>query len=803
MLLKEHIEKYKAFIQSDDYEEQYKWKFFNHFSKTWKDDLNDETIVWNLKNAFHRDGANLYSGRHFLPLRMLENCCEVDASRVANMFNVLFDEKSNIEERLKFFETEAESLVKLYSPDKELATYNGKRAMVLYLSLKFPNKYFLYKSSMYKKFCKITQFRPNPGNHAKYNYTKLLDYFQMCEEVRSLLTQDEALLELHKQVIPAEHHIDDDYHLLTQDFIYSVANLIDQPENEVKEELGSYNTSKKYWIYAPGDKASKWDEFYEEGIMGLGWDEIGDLNLLGDKDDIVSEIQIKYKTSSKSYNSALANLDFRDTISIGDVIIPKKGRNYFLGYGIVTSDYYYDELKSEYKKCRKVKWKKKGEWNESEADIVLKTLTDITKYSDYVKRLINLIGIEQEANEEKMNFPLNTILYGPPGTGKTYNTILRAANIVSDDEVESYDEALTIFKANLHDRIEFITFHQNYSYEDFIQGLRPDIENDNQLTFERKDGVFKEIADRALENILFSEKDDVELSNDLLFNIALEKYQDFILENENNHAINETAYILNVEEDAFRYTGDKWTNQSNGIRMKFSDLREFHRKGVRSRKDIKKLDSISGSAKQDATYYFLVFEQINKFLPNKVTNPQKVQKLNYVIIIDEINRANISRVFGELITLIEPDKRSHGAVPLEARLPSGDPFIVPSNLYIIGTMNTADKSIALLDIALRRRFEFESMYPEYEIKGQQIYDVDILKKINEKIINSKGHDFQIGHAYFMGENVDLIERMNKKVIPLLLEYYMNDEKEVKEILNTAGLKIVEKSWPLKISGRND
>jgi 5-methylcytosine-specific restriction protein B len=118
-------------------------------------------------------------------------------------------------------------------------------------------------------------------------------------------------------------------------------------------------------------------------------------------------------------------------------------------------------------------------------------------------------------------------------------------------------------------------------------------------------------------------------------------------------------------------------------------------------------------------------------------------------------------------------------------------------------MNTADKSIALLDIALRRRFEFEAMYPKYEIEGQEIYDVHILKKINEQIIKSKGHDFQIGHAYFMGDNKDLIPRMNKKVIPLLLEYYMNDEKEVKGILQSSGLAIEENSWPLRITGKNE
>jgi len=204
-----------------------------------------------------------------------------------------------------------------------------------------------------------------------------------------------------------------------------------------------------------------------------------------------------------------------------------------------------------------------------------------------------------------------------------------------------------------------------------------------------------------------------------------------------------------------------------------------------------------------ASYYSPLLAELLKLGKDSSGKKEQIKRQDYVIIIDEINRANISRVFGELITLIEPDKRSHGTIPLEARLPSGDPFIVPSNLFIIGTMNTADKSIALLDIALRRRFEFESMYPKYEITGQEIYDVEILKKINEQIIKSKGHDFQIGHAYFMGENKDLVQRMNKKVIPLLLEYYMNDEKEVKGILNSAGLIIEENSWPLKISGKND
>lgn len=405
-------------------------------------------------------------------------------------------------------------------------------------------------------------------------------------------------------------------------------------------------------------------------------------------------------------------------------------------------------------------------------------------FENYVFEIKSL----QNTNEPNMNFPLNTILYGPPGTGKTYNTILRSAQIIENCEINSYSEALKIFKANLHNRIEFITFHQNYSYEDFIQGLRPDTENDNQLTFERKDGVFKEIADKALKNLTESENPKLtKKSFEEVFN----------------------QFINPLEEDEIEEIEVKMKRVSffiTAISNKSIDFRKGsggtgHTLSIGTLKKMYLAESVL-EIQGLASYYTPLLTELLKLGKDSSGKKEQIKRQDYVIIIDEINRANISRVFGELITLIEPDKRSHGAIPLEARLPSGDPFIVPSNLFIIGTMNTADKSIALLDIALRRRFEFESMYPKYEIENQEIYDVEILKKINKQIIKSKGHDFQIGHAYFMGDNKDLVQRMNKKVIPLLLEYYMNDEKEVKGILNSAGLIIEDNSWPLKISGKN-
>ena len=488
----------------------------------------------------------------------------------------------------------------------------------------------------------------------------------------------------------------------------------------------------------------------------------------------LSEIKGVYGVISKS--------KLLENSGIYDGSLPQPYYSYFNEFNVNSSDWesIVDAMKSELSRTKKSSFRKYN--NE-----------------DFEQYLFSTDLIQND-----MNFPLNTILYGPPGTGKTYHTILRAAEIIQNRKIESYQEALKIFKENLHNRIEFITFHQNYSYEDFIQGLRPETDNKASLTFDKKDGVFKVIADKALANLIESEKAPEEMSQTKAFLGAIETLKEQILDSDEPVKLNDTAYFTAVEDDAFRYSGDNWTLNDkgfNGFRMKYSDLLRFFEENIIDRKEIKDLDKISGLAKQHATYFIKAYNIVKALMPKIKETVERTPKKNFVIIIDEINRANISRVFGELITLIEPDKRSHGAIPLESRLPSGDSFMVPSNLFIIGTMNTADKSIALLDIALRRRFEFEAMYPMYEIDGYEIYDIAILAKINEEIIRSKGHDFQIGHAYFMGENKDIVQRMNKKVIPLLLEYYMNDKDEVEKILFNAGLEVDKSSWPITIIGK--
>lgn len=379
-----------------------------------------------------------------------------------------------------------------------------------------------------------------------------------------------------------------------------------------------------------------------------------------------------------------------------------------------------------------------------------------------------------------MNYkaPLNQILYGPPGTGKTYNTVLEAAKIVTGNESITYDEALQVFNENLNNQIEFITFHQNYSYEDFIQGLRPDTENGKDLSFEKKDGVFKRIADRALKNIEASNNPASAKNDfDVVFHELIQPLNDGDVEELEIKMKKSSFYITEVGEKSIEFR--KNIGDSNHT-LSINTLRKMYDKGEN--------DIILGGLQP---YYNPILELLLVMGKSQVTS---VSRKNYVIIIDEINRANISRVFGELITLIEEDKRSHGKIPMRVTLPSGDSFIVPSNLYIIGTMNTADKSISLLDIALRRRFEFVPMYPKTNIEG--VNSPTVLETINAEIIKRKGHDFTIGHAYFMGDNYLLEKTINNKVIPLLLEYFMNDEKEVATILKAAEIEVT--GWPMQM-----
>lgn len=440
-----------------------------------------------------------------------------------------------------------------------------------------------------------------------------------------------------------------------------------------------------YWIYSPGKGAKIWDECYDNNIMAIGWDAIGDLRAYNSKDEI-KQVMNKHYDPSRSYiHSACATWEFANEMKPGDIVFAKNGMHLIIGRGIVKSDYIYDSQRKEFRNIRNVEWTDRGEW-ECSRQSPMKTLTDITSFTDYVEQLnlffdsdmlddaetletsyptydkarfLDSVYIDEDSYDTLVSLvksKKNIILQGAPGVGKTFAAKRLAYSMMGVKDPN---------------RVMMVQFHQSYSYEDFIMGFRP-----SENGFKLKHGVFYEFCKRA----------EVDSDND------------------------------------------------------------------------------------------------------------------YFFIIDEINRGNLSKIFGELFMLLESDKRG---VALQL-LYADEKFSIPENLYIIGMMNTADRSLAMLDYALRRRFAFFDLKPAFESDGFKSYQhslnndkfnklIECIKQLNLAIKSDEtlGAGFCIGHSYFCDldkcetyEREDSLSRIVEfELIPLLNEYWFDDVDMVNEWSN--------------------
>ncbi len=408
-----------------------------------------------------------------------------------------------------------------------------------------------------------------------------------------------------------------------------------------------------------------------------------------------------------------------------------------------------------------------------------------------------------DEKDMQIEFALNQILFGPPGTGKTYNTINKAVAIVDNlkeaalnvyyeernDLKERFDELLIDDWENPNGQIGFVTFHQSMSYEDFIEGIKPDLNDEQNVIYDIEAGVFKRMASIARDNWLDANKGTKE---QLSFEEAFTKFKEEWQENqEMKFPLKTPGYdytILTFTKSSIRFRkssgGTGHTLSITTLRDYFYKIREVRATGV-------------------GIYYPAILDKLKSYQPSLIV--EKEEK-NYVLIIDEINRGNVSQIFGELITLIEEDKRLGKAEALEVTLPySKVKFGVPPNLHIIGTMNTADRSVEALDAALRRRFNFEEMPPrplliatEGKLKEQNgILDtVDLptlLNTINKRIEKLLDKDHQIGHSYFMSVTklIELKEAFQNKIIPLLQEYFFGDYGKIGLVVGKGFFESVE------------
>jgi 5-methylcytosine-specific restriction protein B len=421
--------------------------------------------------------------------------------------------------------------------------------------------------------------------------------------------------------------------------------------------------------------------------------------------------------------------------------------------------------------------------------------------------------------------PLNQILFGPPGTGKTYNTINKALAIIENKSTEALKEEsrdvlknrfnlLVKSKENEENwQIIFTTFHQNMSYEDFVEGIKATT-SDGHVEYDIEHGIFEQICKKAKENYENYHKSKNKgniLEIDKLINDfanyveeKIDKGENVVLPNKNGSKCTIARVNRNYNDNFLSFsTGGTVKDQSLTKNVIIRDYENYLKGNIKTYKDVKpRFESLSISH-GNAAYYFGLYVLIKDFQKDNYLITNEVELKNYVLIIDEINRGNVSQIFGELITLIEEDKRIGKDEALTVTLPySKEAFSVPKNLYIIGTMNTADRSVEALDTALRRRFSFEEMMPKPELlKNEKGDDLvieginlkELLTTINKRIEKLLDKDHLIGHSYFLNikEEKDLRRVFKNNVIPLLQEYFFGDYGKIGLVLGNGFVEEVE------------
>lgn len=830
-----YIEAYKRNLSEESAMwEVYKWDAVWNFQKNWDIDAPDFGEMFD--RSLQPPNRNLWAGMHFLPRTIILEFCDDHAEEIRGMFRLLYDESLPLVDRLSGFKNEADRILVKTIPDKSWSNYQDKRAIVLYLALRYPEKYCLYKSEMFHKFCAETGFMEVPKRVSRTDFSDVLQYQQMCDEINRILVSDEELLRLHKTRLPEKAYQETSFKMLTQDFIYVVSSLDrlkikggrplpsdsglvedGQSLNDLKfqalirniRKLGNNGICSDWMdqtralleaidtdfqddrvvLTAPsygGFTLSVNNRYMsrlriENGRIKIGVTVPQHFGLEGYNPDSIYRFKSGNKNSDSSPPPVYLLFD-HDGFDLSDLHLQEARQKAIL-----------EELPSasislllKHKNPHLVRAILEPEFREE----VFALAQDSSFVAEEPK-------IEIATSMKKIPLELNTILYGPPGSGKTYalkNEYFKyftsaSATQTPEEHIQSLTKDLTWWRTVVLALLDKQNSKVNEIYEHpYLQG--------KLKSFTGKDprnliwGCLQERTKQDCPNVNTA----IRFQPQLFW-----KAEDGRWSVDEQIARSETPELISLLQQIRNFQPTPKPQE----RFLFTTFHQAYsyEDFIEGIKPV--LDGSDGSG-TDVQYEIQpgIFKRVARMAEDDPEN-------DYALFIDEINRGNVANIFGELITLIEDDKRKGAENELTVILPySKESFTVPPNLYIIATMNTADRSVEALDTALRRRFSFIEMPPRPELlQNHPDLEVDLpllLQTINIRIERLLDKDHRIGHSYFMqiAESENPIEELKRtfanKIIPLLEEYFYGNPSKIGNILGPAFVKKVaekEVKWP--------